>query len=490
MGGGLIAFAIEAARRSKFHPLVVLSSEDEEILSVAGSLGAIPHRRPAALSADDVPLDGVVHEAWEAAARQARLPYDVVVTIQPTAPLIRSETIDKAIELLLASPDVDTILTAVDDRHLRWSREGNRYLPLYRDRVNRQALPPTFRETGGMSTRASSLRPENRLGSVVQIIVVEGPEAIDIDSAEDWALCEWYLGRRDILFVVTGNPTVGLGHAYNAMAVTDGLVRHRVRFLVEAGSELAAEVIRARNYEVHTQRSPDILDDIVALAPDIVINEILDTAVYMQALKGAGMTVVNFEDLGPGARLADLVINAIYPERNQLPNHYAGPRYYCPRPEFIVSAPSPLRQKVQSVLVTFGGTDPNDLTSRTLLAAILPTANKHGIRVRVVLGLGYGGEVRPREGLEVLRTVGNMAALMRAANLVFTSGGAYDVRGRVRGYAGCGDRAKRAGNDAPFCHRRAWVSEHGPRHRGQRGRDPRRLEELVRETKRGARCGS
>ena len=228
-----------------------------------------------------------------------------------------------------------------------------------------------------------------------------------------------------MLFVVVGNPEVGLGHANNSLAVADALTRHRVRFLVDSTSELAAGFIRARNYEVVIQSREDIADDVDALDPDLVINDRLDTTVdYMNAVRRPGRLVVNFEDLGPGAAHADLVINAIYPERDLHPKHYFGPRYYCPRPEFVVSKAAPARAPVREVLVTFGGTDPNNLTAR-VVRLIAPLAKRHGVHVRVILGLGYQHEprVEAEEGISVLTSVANMAVHMRSADIVFTSAG-------------------------------------------------------------------
>jgi spore coat polysaccharide biosynthesis predicted glycosyltransferase SpsG len=255
--------------------------------------------------------------------------------------------------------------------------------------------------------------------------VVDAQEGIDIDGPDDWALCEWHLSRREVLFVITGNPEVGLGHAHNALAVADTLTRHRVRFLVDATSDLAAQVIKGRNYEVVRQSHVDIADDVNALDPDLVINDRLDTTVdYMTAVKRPGRLVVNFEDLGAGAKHADLVINAIYPERELPPKHYFGPRYYCPRPEFVVSKAALVRDPVREVLVTFGGTDPSNLTAR-VVQLIAPITRSHGIHIRVILGLGYQHQLpaNAEDGVSVISSVANMAVHMRNADIVFTSAG-------------------------------------------------------------------
>jgi CMP-N-acetylneuraminic acid synthetase len=425
-GRPLIAYAIDTAQASSFHPEVMVSSEDDEILSVAAALGATPHRRPTEFSSDDVALDRVVWDAARAHAERSGRPADIVVTMQPTSPLVRPETVDQAIARLWSDPRLDTVLTVTDDTHLRWTEQGDRFVPAYDARINRQHLPRTYRETGGVfASRGSSMRPDDRIGRAVGVIVVEGAEAVDIDTFDDWALCEWHLGHRDVLFVVTGNTDVGLGHAHNALTVADALTRHRIRFLVDSTSQLAATTIAARHHPVVIQTRDTLLDEIVALDPEVVVNDILDTSeAYVGALKAAGLLVVNFEDLGPGARLADLVINAIYPEQDRLPNHYFGHRYYCPRPEFLVTRSTPVREQVGRVLITFGGTDPNDLTAR-VARAIGGVLRSRGIQLHVILGMGYAHATSwaAESGAVVHRSVADMARRMAEADVIFTSAG-------------------------------------------------------------------
>ena len=93
-GKPLIAWTIEAARRSKHLDRVVLSSEDEEIMQVARSLGCeVPFARPAELATDAAPGVAPVLHALE------RLPgFALVALLQPTSPLRDERDIDACIE--------------------------------------------------------------------------------------------------------------------------------------------------------------------------------------------------------------------------------------------------------------------------------------------------------------------------------------------------------------------------------------------------------
>jgi CMP-N-acetylneuraminic acid synthetase len=425
-GRPLLSYSVRTALASRHRPDVVVTSEDPEILALARQLGARPLERASHLSGDRSTLDEVVVAAVEALARSRRPRPDIVVTIQPTSPLLTPASLDEAIDRLVADPSLETVLSVAQDRHLRWTRVAGGFAPAYRVRVNRQELPETFRETGGIiACRAAVLASGTRIGGKVAPLVLSGGEAVDIDTPQDWAVCEWYLSTRDVLFVVAGYSEIGLGHVHNALTVANELVRHRVRFLVTQGSELARDLIAARNYEVHLQATDDLAGEILTLGPDTVINDRLDTtSSEIRRLKAAGIKVVNFEDLGDGATEADLVFNAIYPEQQALPNHYYGGSYFCIRHEFVMTQPRPVVDSVTRVLVTFGGVDPNNLT-RKVLEAVYDECRARGVAIEVVAGRGYEafGTLADFPDAEVVRSAPDMAARIRAADIVFTSAG-------------------------------------------------------------------
>jgi CMP-N-acetylneuraminic acid synthetase len=125
-GRPLISYSIKTALASKHHPMVVVTSDDQEILTVAAKCGARTHLRHPDLSGDGVTLDPVVYELQEQLSDA-----DIVVTLQPTSPLLRPETLDSAIDRLIADDGVDTIISVIEDTHLTWRKDGERYVPNY-----------------------------------------------------------------------------------------------------------------------------------------------------------------------------------------------------------------------------------------------------------------------------------------------------------------------------------------------------------------------
>ena len=426
VGKPLITYAISTALASKHNLDVVVSSDDDEILHISQKSGAKIHSRSNAFAQDTTTLDPVIFEAWKYCESHFKKNYDIVVTMQPTSPLLQTRTLDAAIEKLLGNKEIDTIISATDDTHLTWILQEGKYIPNYKERLNRQYLTPTFRETGGfLITRAQHISPDNRIGENVDLFILEGPEAIDIDTYEDWNLCSYYLQRKRILFVVSGYPEIGLGHVYNTLIVANDILNHEIVFLVDHKSDLAYRKISEKNYPVVQQASSNIIDDILKLEPHIVINDRLDTErEYVLALKREGITVINFEDLGPGAQEADLVINAIYPETVIRPNHYFGHEYVLLRDEFILSHHPPIRKSVTNILITFGGVDPNNLTKK-VIGAIYDFCQANNIEINVVTGLGYKefDSLKTFPRINLHRNINNISNFMENADIAFISAG-------------------------------------------------------------------
>jgi len=389
-GRPLLYYSIRNALNSSFTLDVFVSSEDDEILNAAQKFDVKTHKRNQNIANDRTTLDPVIYDCYVHAKSCEKREYDLIITMQPTSPLLQTKTLDSAIDKMINNTDIDTIIAAKDATHLSWRKENQIYIPNYKERVNRQYLTPEFTETGGfLITRSSVISKDTRIGENVDLVILKGGEKIDIDTYEDWNLCEYYLRKKHILFVVTGNNTVGLGHVYNTLLIANDILNHQITFLVDKKSELAFSVIKEKNYPVIMQKSKNILDDIKKIAPNIIINDRLDTnKEYVKELKSQDFKVINFEDLGSGCEYADSVINAIYPKKTTLPNHYFGQEYFILRDEFILSDVKIVNSEVKNILITFGGVDPNNYTEK-VIRSICDFCNDKNIIITVIAGFGY-----------------------------------------------------------------------------------------------------
>lgn len=403
-----------------------VSSDDDEILLMASKFGAKTIKRGEDKSSDSITLDPVIYDAYTRIITKSKKNYDYVITLQATSPLLKKESIELALNRI-DSKNLDTVISGVFDSHLTWLKLDDAYVPNYEKRLNRQELPKIYKETGGFVISKSCFIKENsRFGKNIEVYPLSKRESIDIDDYDDWSLCEFYLKRKKLLFVVSGNSTIGMGHVYNTLSIANEILNHRVIFLVDKTSDLAYNKISESNYEVYMQENEHIVDDIHKFKPDVVINDILDTDVeYVKTLKERDYVVINFEDLGKGSLQADLVINAMYPEKEIALNHFYGADYFILRDEFLYTPQKVIGEKVENVLLSFGGVDPNNYTER-ILKIITKYCEINRIKLTVVTGIGY-------KHIEKLKTIypdaiiksniNNISEEIFRSDLIFTSAG-------------------------------------------------------------------
>ena len=433
-GKPLIAYSIQTALKSKYVDDVVVSTENEEIAEISKNYGPVEIvKRPRDLAKDDVPLDPVIFHALNHVESRERITYDYVISMQPTSPLLRTETLDKAI-VELVDGGYDTLITVRNETHLYWTKKNGRFIPLYKERKNRQFLDPIYRETGALLiSRRDVITEKSRIGSNVHVFEVPMDENIDIDAYQDWWVAENLLKRLNVVFRVDGDKDVGLGHVYRTITLANRMFNQNLYFLMDESKKLGSEKVSEYNYPIITiANRDDVLLKLDEIQPDIVINDILDTDEdYILRLKEKGFFVVNFEDLGAGADCADVVVNALYEKSEPPDNSYYGYKYVCLRDEFFIFKPKETEKEVKKILFLFGGSDPNNLTLRSLKA--VEKLNLEDISVLVVLGLGYGFKNEldayvnrlKNKGfkIEIKGNVKTIAKLLSEADLVITSNG-------------------------------------------------------------------
>ncbi|MBW9220551.1 hypothetical protein KKP89_03985 [Methanothermococcus sp. SCGC AD-155-N22] len=431
-GKPLIYYQIKNALESKYIDDMVVTSDDEDILDYASNYKVYLRKRPSELAKDDVTLDPVIYDAVNYMERMLMKKYDIVITLQPTSPLLKSETLDKAIEYLI-DKNLDTLIPVVDATHLYWKEENGKIVPDFKERLNRQYLPKKYLETGAfLITKREFVKENSRFGKKIDVFVLDEIEGMDIDTPLDWLIAETLMKRLTILFVVNGNEKIGMGHVYRTITLADKFIGHNILFLTWDSDEKALNLIKNHNYKVIATSKENLLDAISNIKPNIVINDILDTEIeYIKRLKELGCFVVNFEDLGEGADEAHLVFNALYEKTNPKPTHKFGYEYECLNEKFYLYPPIKFKEYPETLFLCFGGVDQNNLTCRVL--NIVPDLIRETTinNVVVVIGPGYRYKEKLNEVLasldnikiKVYQNVSNMPKLMREADIAITSNG-------------------------------------------------------------------
>ena len=425
-GKPLIYYSIMNAKsfENKFDVDIFVSSEDSEIITISQSLGAKIHKRKQSLSKDETGLDAVIIDCVNFAENDLEKKYDLVVTLQPTSPLLEKESISEAIKNFCTDKSCDTIISATESTHLTWKKEKNKFTPNYKKRVNRQLLPKRYQETGGFVISArKNLRKGTRLGKKINLHLLEGKESIDIDTFSDWNLCEYFLKRKRMVILVEGYSEIGLGHIYNSLILASSIMNHEIVFLLSKKSILGYQKIKEYNYPAYLY--DDMLHEVQKHNPDVIINDRLDTNISeMKKLQKITKKIINFEDLGSGSSIAMMTFNAIYTEQIKRKNNFFGSKYFILRDEFIYQKNKIIDNDVKNILIIFGGTDPNNLTLRVRnLIAKFCKSNK--IKITIIAGLGYKNlsSLKKSNDIKIFKDVSNISKHIHNADLIFTSGG-------------------------------------------------------------------
>lgn len=427
-GKPLIAHVIDTARSVVDAGRVVVITDDDEIDEIARHWGATVIREPQAATGAAT-LDEVILRHIPDLMAAGALASDILLTMQPTCPLVRPERIAEAVDRIVR--DGGCVITVVDDRHLTWGVGPDGVPePLYPARVNRQLLPARYRESGAIiGARISSiLEAKTRIVAPIALVSLDDSEAVDIDTFADWAVAEHWLRRRSIVIRTDAGRGLGMGHVYRSLALAYELSEHDITLVTSRELPLGSEFF-ARYPFVHreVESEGDFVELVEAKNADLVVLDVLDTEeAFVSALQALRTRprVVSFEDHGSGAHVVDLLVCDIYENPGVTRDRQlTGIRHAVLAPSFeSLPRVGEHRDAVSEVLVLFGGTDPSGLARKALEALELIAFDGH---VTVVRGLGA-------EPLDVsdltlnvsLRSdVSNMAELMASTHMALSSAG-------------------------------------------------------------------
>jgi CMP-N-acetylneuraminic acid synthetase len=100
-GKPMIAYAIQAAKKSRYIDRIVVSTDDVNIANIAQKFGAeVPFIRPSFLALDDVPTLPVLQHAVDFYENNLDFKPDLIVLVQPTSPFVTELDIDGTIDVM------------------------------------------------------------------------------------------------------------------------------------------------------------------------------------------------------------------------------------------------------------------------------------------------------------------------------------------------------------------------------------------------------
>jgi len=428
----LIYYAINISKKSSLIDKTVVTTNDKEIAQIAKYFGVDQVvTRPEDLADDETPLSPVIKHAYIEQEEK----YDFVLSFQPTTPLISVKSLDQGIKKGLEN-NADSVIFTTDATAHYWKGKNSDMELLSSARKNRQYMEKIFEEIGIFLTRKDVITDGKRIGKNPLFKEVNKREGIDIDDYGDWILAENYLKRKLLIYRVIGNSDTGLGHISRGITLAKQIHEHDVLFGVSREDDLAKQLLQDNNFPFFEFENEKDFENIIKnKKPDILVNDILDTTKeYMDCMRDKVDRIINFEDMGEGSEIADIVINALYEFSTPPTNHFYGHKYVCLRDEFRYMNTKSNIDDVERIMISFGGVDENNMTLKSLKAIVelIEENDDLDITTDIVLGLGYKyieelnryiKTIPNHIKIKVSQNINRMSDHMLKADLLLTSNG-------------------------------------------------------------------
>lgn len=201
-GKPLIAWTIEAAQATPEIDRLILSSEDEEIITTARLFGCeCPFPRPLELAQDNSTAIEVALHLLANLQEQ----YDYLVWLQPTSPLRTPDDILACMRLCVHDQTMSVVSVSLVEKNPGWMfylDETNTLSPVLpladHTRSNRQQLPQAYALNGAVYvTKIDWLLQSARFMDQHTKAYIMPPErSVDIDSQRDLLWAEWLLSKQ------------------------------------------------------------------------------------------------------------------------------------------------------------------------------------------------------------------------------------------------------------------------------------------------------
>ncbi len=149
--------------------------------------------RPEHLRADDIPMNDIL--LYDTAQVEA----DFYLQTHSTNPLLRAETISRAIQTFLAAyPRFDSLFSVTRLQTRLYDAQGRAINHNPNELLQTQDLPPVYEENSCiyLFTRQNLVRRRHRIGERPLLFEIDPAEAWDIDEELDFAIADFLMRQR------------------------------------------------------------------------------------------------------------------------------------------------------------------------------------------------------------------------------------------------------------------------------------------------------
>ena len=202
-GKPLLAWSIDVALEAASIDRIIVSTDSEEIATVAQEHGAEVSERPERLATDDaLVVDTLKHLIEKIRKEGASAAY--MAMLEPTCPFRSAGDVESALELLIGDGlnSVASFTNAELNPYRAWTIEGDRPRPVIDDAdpwQPRQSPPDAYQLNGGVYAFAVDALPDSGPGLLFGdcgAIVMPPERSVDIDTPLDLEFARLVAERR------------------------------------------------------------------------------------------------------------------------------------------------------------------------------------------------------------------------------------------------------------------------------------------------------
>ena len=191
----LITHAVACAKKAKKVTDIVVTTDSEEIEKVVSDLGIKVIKRPKNLAKDDSNVVTAVQHAYN----ELKGDYDIIILLQPTAPLRTAKDLDAIVQIFEDSENVENVVSVVpmDDIHpaRMYNMDFNKALTPFipnTETLRRQDLVPVYYRNGCFyAVRVDAFLKQKKFMVENKKAYIMNPEwLINIDTPRDFMLAQ------------------------------------------------------------------------------------------------------------------------------------------------------------------------------------------------------------------------------------------------------------------------------------------------------------
>ncbi len=224
---------------------------------------------------------------------------------------------------------------------------------------------------------------------------------------------------RRILFITRYGENYGMGHLKRSLLLADKLNKNfNIYFSLNNDKDFPLKILNKNSYQiilynelVEFVRKEGIFERVIVDHRDTGIEE-------MEFYKKLG-PVISIDDTGPGGQRSDFNIQTLPYLKNHKKN-----KYNFDGLEYLLLKKSKSKEKKEinnppkNVLITFGGSDPKQLSNK-----VAPILSAMGYNITLIIGPFFKDEIKVIENCNIAKDVDDLSSYIEDSDLIITSFG-------------------------------------------------------------------